>query len=76
MNQHVGHWVRKQIGIGDKPMKIPLRLVDGIKALLPQHGALLAGHHDAGADHVCIQPFRPDGQPGPDLTILEALAPS
>ena len=50
MNQHVGHWVRKQIGIGDKPMKIPLRLVDGIEALLPQHGRLLADHHDAGAD--------------------------
>jgi len=50
MNQHVGHWVRKQIGIGDKPMKIPLRLVDGIKALLPQHGGLLADHHDAGTD--------------------------
>ena len=32
-------------------------------------------HHDAGATHVCIQPFRADGQPGPDLRILEALAP-
>ena len=35
----------------------------------------IQAHHDAGADHVCIQPFRADGQPGPDLTILEALAP-
>ena len=33
-------------------------------------------HRDAGADHVCIQPFRPDGQGGPDLRILEALAPA
>jgi probable F420-dependent oxidoreductase len=33
-------------------------------------------HHDAGADHVCIQPLRPDGAPGPDLRLLEALAPS
>ena len=32
-------------------------------------------HFDAGADHVCIQPFRPDGQPGPDLELLRALAP-
>ena len=38
-------------------------------------GDRIQAHHDAGADHVCIQPFRPDGQPGPDLTILEALAP-
>ncbi len=33
-------------------------------------------HRDAGADHVCIQTFRPDGQGGPDLRILEALAPA
>lgn len=32
-------------------------------------------HREAGADHVCIQPLRPDGQPGPDLRVLEALAP-
>jgi probable F420-dependent oxidoreductase len=32
-------------------------------------------HYDAGADHVCIQPLRSDGQPRPDLRILEALAP-
>ena len=50
MNQHVGHCVRKQFGIGDKPMKIPLRLVDGVKAFLPQHDGLLADHHDAGTD--------------------------
>ena len=50
MNQHVGHWVRKQIGIGDKPMKFPLRPVDGVKACLPQHDGLLADHHNAGTD--------------------------
>ena len=32
-------------------------------------------HWDAGADHVCIQPFRPDGSPGPDVAALETLAP-
>ena len=32
-------------------------------------------HRDAGADHVCIQPFRPDGEGEPDLRVLEALAP-
>jgi probable F420-dependent oxidoreductase len=33
-------------------------------------------HHDAGADHVCIQPIRPDGGPGCDEKVLELLAPS
>jgi probable F420-dependent oxidoreductase len=37
--------------------------------------AHVQAHFDAGADHVCIQPFRPDGQPGPDLELLRALAP-
>jgi len=35
----------------------------------------IQAHHDAGANHVCIQPFRSDDQPGPDERILEALAP-
>jgi probable F420-dependent oxidoreductase len=33
-------------------------------------------HLDAGATQVCIQPLHPEGQPQPDLRILEALAPS
>ena len=37
--------------------------------------AHVQAHFDAGADHVCIQPFRPDGGPGPDLELLRALAP-
>ncbi len=32
-------------------------------------------HHDAGADHVCIQSFRPDGQVGADERVLAAFAP-
>ena len=36
----------------------------------------VAEHHEAGADHVCVQPFRPDGQFGPDMAALEALAPN
>ncbi len=35
----------------------------------------IRAHHDAGADHVCIQPLHPDGQPLPDWRILEAMAP-
>jgi probable F420-dependent oxidoreductase len=30
-------------------------------------------HFDAGASHVCIQPLRADGAPGPDLDLLERL---
>lgn len=32
-------------------------------------------HLDAGATHVCIQPLRPDGQPGADFEALRVLAP-
>jgi hypothetical protein len=32
-------------------------------------------HFDAGASHVCVQPLRPDGQPGADFAALKALAP-
>jgi probable F420-dependent oxidoreductase len=54
------------------------RLVDAIVAWGDEKAiaARIQAHRDAGADHVCIQPFRPDGAPGPDLRILEALAPA
>jgi probable F420-dependent oxidoreductase len=32
-------------------------------------------HFKAGATHVCIQAVRADGQPGPDMRALEAMAP-
>jgi probable F420-dependent oxidoreductase len=53
------------------------RLVDAIVAWGDEKAiaARIQAHHDAGADHVCIQPFRSDGKPGPDLRLLEALAP-
>jgi probable F420-dependent oxidoreductase len=53
------------------------RLVDAIVAWGDEQAiaARVQAHLDAGADHVCIQPFRPDGEAGPDLRILEALAP-
>jgi len=38
--------------------------------------ARIQAHLDAGADHVCLQPIRGDGQLGPDLTILEIFAPA
>jgi probable F420-dependent oxidoreductase len=54
------------------------RLVDAIVAWGDEVAIAerIQAHRDAGADHVCIQPLRPDGQPGPDPTVLEALAPA
>lgn len=54
------------------------RLVDAIVAWGDEDAILarIRAHHDAGANHVCIQPFRADGQPGADLGLLEALAPN
>ena len=53
------------------------RLVDAVVAWgsEQQIADRIRAHHEAGADHVCIQPFRNDGGMGPDLRILEALAP-
>ena len=54
------------------------RIVDAIVAWGDEKAiaARIRAHRDAGADHVCIQPFRPDGAAGPDTRILEALAPA
>jgi probable F420-dependent oxidoreductase len=54
------------------------RLVDALVAW-GDEGAIadrIQAHHDAGADHVCIQAFRPDGSMGPDPKLLEILAPT
>jgi probable F420-dependent oxidoreductase len=54
------------------------RLVDAIVAWGDEKGIAdrIRAHHDAGADHVCIQAFRPDGQPGADERVLELFAPA
>jgi hypothetical protein len=54
------------------------RLVDAIVAWGDEDAirARIRAHHDAGADHVCIQPLHPDGMPLPDWRALEAFAPS
>lgn len=54
------------------------RLVDAIVAWGDEEAIAerVKAHRDAGADHVCIQPFRPDGEMGPDTTLLESLAPA
>lgn len=53
------------------------RLVDAIVAWGDEDAIAerIQAHRDAGADHVCIQPFRPDGEMGPDTALLESLAP-
>jgi probable F420-dependent oxidoreductase len=38
--------------------------------------ARVQAHHDAGADHVCIQPLHPSDPRAPDWNVLEALAPA
>jgi len=54
------------------------RLVDAIVAWGDEAAITrrIQAHYDAGADHVCVQPLRPDGQPGPDSRALDALAPA
>lgn len=53
------------------------RLVDAVVAWGDEKAIAnrIKQHHDAGADHVCIQPLHPEGLPRPDMRILEALAP-
>lgn len=54
------------------------RLVDAIVAWGDEKALAerIQAHRDAGADHVCIQPLRTDGAPGPDVKLLELFAPS
>jgi len=54
------------------------RVVDAIAAWGDEKAIAqrIQEHFDAGADHVCIQPLRPDGEGGYDMRILEALAPA
>jgi probable F420-dependent oxidoreductase len=69
----------RQFGFGDEDFADggSDRLVDAIVAWGDEQAIAdrIQAHYDAGADHVCIQPFRNDGEMGPDLRILEALAP-
>lgn len=53
------------------------RIVDAIVAWGDDAAirARIAAHHAAGASHVCIQPFRRDGETGADMALLERLAP-
>lgn len=70
----------KWLGFGDADFQDggSDRLVDAVVAWGDEDAiaARIQQHRDAGADHVCIQTFRPDGEPGPDERLLEILAPA
>ncbi|HLS80823.1 MAG TPA: TIGR03620 family F420-dependent LLM class oxidoreductase [Steroidobacter sp.] len=53
------------------------RLIDAMVAWGDEQAiqARIQAHFDAGADHVCIQPLRLDGERGPDMSLLETLRP-
>ena len=50
MDPSIGHWVRQQIGLWDFPRKVPVRLKDAMKFILPRHSNMLSKHHHAGND--------------------------
>jgi len=54
------------------------RLVDAIVAWGDEDAIRrrVQRHFEAGADHVCIQPLDPEGQPVPHREVLELLAPA
>ena len=70
----------RELGFGDEDFADggSNRVVDAIVGWGDEKAiaARIQEHFDAGADHVCIQPFRSDGKPVPDERILEALAPA
>ena len=70
----------RTLGFGDADFQAggSDRLIDALVVWGDEQkiAARIREHHDAGADHVCIQPFRPDGAQGPDAGLLEALAPA
>jgi probable F420-dependent oxidoreductase len=53
------------------------RLVDAIVAWGSESRIRerIDAHFEAGATHVCLQAIRADGEPGPDLRAVQALAP-
>jgi probable F420-dependent oxidoreductase len=54
------------------------RLVDEIVAWGDEARirARIQEHFDAGANHVCVQAFRADGETGPDIGLLRRLGPA
>jgi probable F420-dependent oxidoreductase len=76
---YTNNW--KRLGFGDDDLRDggSDRLVDALVAWGDEKviADRVQAHLDAGANHVCIQPIRPDGAFGqPDWDLLEALAPA
>jgi probable F420-dependent oxidoreductase len=69
----------KRLGLADEDFENggSDRLIDAVVAWGDEAAirARIQAHHNAGADHVCIQALRPDGGAGPCLETLAALAP-
>ncbi|MFO1428483.1 MAG: LLM class flavin-dependent oxidoreductase [Steroidobacteraceae bacterium] len=76
--QHLGMYLTppnytenlRTLGFGDADFEAggSDRLIDALVVWGDEQkiAARIREDHDAGADHVCIQPFRPDGAQGPD----------
>lgn len=77
MPNYLNNW--KWLGFADEDLagSGSDRLIDSIVAWGDEQAirARIDAHFAAGADHVCIQPLRADGERGPDLRLLEDLAP-
>ena len=50
MDPSIGHWVRQQSGLCDMPRNLPMRLMDALTFMLPNHSDMLLKHHHAGND--------------------------
>ncbi len=75
---YVNNW--RWLGFGDDDFANggSDRLIDAIVAWGDETAIAkrIQAHRDAGADHVCIQPFSADGERGPDTKLLEIFAPA
>ena len=51
MDQDIGQWIRKHIGMNHMHRNVPLGLAEAMEIILPDHAdELLRHHHDAGID--------------------------
>jgi probable F420-dependent oxidoreductase len=71
------NWLRlgfteAELSNGGSPRFLDAMVASGSEA---EVRGCIEAHVAAGADHVCLQPFRPDGGPGTDPAALDAFAP-
>ena len=50
MDPNIASWVRSTMGGGYIPKYVPIKLVDAIKAMAPEHADLIQDHHNAATD--------------------------